>query len=166
MRILLLLFCLQLLLTIVHRAFLFELPFAPILLICGTLVIRLPKLARPLAQQTIEQGSREILKGGLFDLTGTGILSVFLITLVLALNLGGNDLPWSHPLIAVLAALSGACLAVFIWYELCVAVVPLIPVKLLLTREIFPIMATAFCSNGFFGAVRISLSIKLWVLAR
>ncbi|CZT45235.1 uncharacterized protein RSE6_05529 [Rhynchosporium secalis] len=147
-------------------AFLFEIPLAPILLACGTLIIRLPKLSYQNFWNTGEHGSYENMKRGLFDLTGTGILAGFLITFVLALNLGGNDLAWSHPLISVLFAASCVCLAVFIWYELRVAIVPLIPIKLLATSKIFPIMATVFCANGFFGALLYSVPYYINVSAR
>lgn len=52
-----------------------------------------------------------------FDLVGTAILSPAVVMLLLALDLGGNDYPWSSPVVIGLLVASVATCAVFIVWE-------------------------------------------------
>lgn len=147
--------------TDINRAFLLEVPMVPILLIWGAISIRVPKLSPQFAAKDVGIGLQQHLKNGLFDVSGTGLFVCAIASLVLALNLGGNDLAWSHPLIPTLFAASVTFLVTFVWVELRVAKVPLVPVRLIATKKILPIMGTAFFSNALIAAVRIVFSVSI-----
>ncbi|EXJ89238.1 hypothetical protein A1O3_02304 [Capronia epimyces CBS 606.96] len=51
------------------------------------------------------------------DFAGAGLLVTSLVLLLLGLNSGGNQLPWSHPLIIASLVLAGATLIAFIYLE-------------------------------------------------
>ncbi|KAJ5221374.1 uncharacterized protein N7469_010261 [Penicillium citrinum] len=79
------------------------------------------------------------------DFLGAITLVITMVTLLLGLNTGGNQLPWSHPLVLVSLPLSAACLGLFVYIEARVASEPIIPIKLLLDRTV----ASACLTNWF-----------------
>lgn len=79
------------------------------------------------------------------DFLGAITLVLTLVTLLLGLNTGGNQVPWTHPIVLVSLPLSAAFLGIFIYVEACVASEPVIPVKLLLNRTV----ASACLTNWF-----------------
>ena len=87
------------------------------------------------------------------DLTGSFILMVDVAALIMGLNLGGNVLSWSHPLVFSSLILSGVLAIVFLRYEKHV-VRPVMPVELLLTN---PHASLVFAN--FFGAMSIQTVI-------
>jgi MFS family permease len=79
------------------------------------------------------------------DFIGAFTLVVTLVTLLLGLNTGGNQVPWTHPIVLVSLPLSAVFLGVFIYVEAYIATEPVIPVKLLLDRTV----ASACLTNWF-----------------
>ena len=79
-----------------------------------------------------------------FDIFGTVILTLALALLAVALNLAGRDVPFTAPIMIGLLVTSPLFLALFAWYELKLPTVPLIPIDVLCTKKILPIMGTAF----------------------
>ena len=79
------------------------------------------------------------------DFLGAITLVITMVTLLLGLNTGGNQLPWSHPLVLVSLPLSAAFLGLFVYIEARVATEPIIPIKLLLDRTV----ASACLTNWF-----------------
>lgn len=69
------------------------------------------------------------------DFIGVILTSSFLVLLLLGLNAGGNQVPWTHPLPMTTIPLSIAFFAAFIWWE-SRARQPIIPVRLLMTRTV------------------------------
>lgn len=69
------------------------------------------------------------------DIVGVFLTSSFLILLLLGLNSGGNQVPWTHPLPLTTIPLSIAAFAGFLWWE-SRARQPIIPVRLLMTRTV------------------------------
>jgi hypothetical protein len=132
-----------------------------VLLLWGIFVIRLPKPVLQTYHKDAGTGPRKHLQAGLFDVTGTGLLVLALISLVLALNLAGNDLRWSHPLIPILFVASALLFATFTWVELKIAKVPLVPVEVFLTNEILSIMGTVLFSSAFITAVSVLTAIRV-----
>ncbi|KEF51748.1 uncharacterized protein A1O9_12085 [Exophiala aquamarina CBS 119918] len=89
-------------------AFLLQVPF---IVLSAVLVVFL--LDIPLNPASSSKGSalRRI------DFLGATLLVTSLLLLLLGLNTGGNQLPWSHPLIVTSLVLSGATLALFLYLE-------------------------------------------------
>ncbi|KKZ66901.1 hypothetical protein EMCG_07397 [[Emmonsia] crescens] len=81
------------------------------------------------------------------DFLGAGTLVITLILLLVALNCGGNQVPWSHPLIWTTLPLSGVFLVLFIYVEEKVATEPVIPVRLLLDRTVLSACLTNWFST-------------------
>lgn len=79
------------------------------------------------------------------DFLGAITLVLTLVTLLLGLNTGGNQLPWTHPLVLTSLPLSAVFLGLFIYVEARVATEPMIPVKLLLDRTV-----AASCLTNWF----------------
>ncbi|TQV98827.1 hypothetical protein V2A60_007476 [Cordyceps javanica] len=61
--------------------------------------------------KTVMQALRE------FDLKGSALLTTSTTTFILGLNLGGNILPWSHPIVAASAVLFAVAFPAFLWVE-------------------------------------------------
>ncbi|CAI7581725.1 unnamed protein product [Penicillium bialowiezense] len=79
------------------------------------------------------------------DFLGAITLVLTLVTLLLGLNTGGNQVPWSHPLVVASLVMSAVFLGLFIYVEAKVASEPVIPVRLLLDRTV----AAACLTNWF-----------------
>ena len=79
------------------------------------------------------------------DFLGASTLTVALVLLLLALNSGGNVVPWNHPLVYVSFPLSFVFLLIFVYIEDRVAAEPVIPVRLLLQQSV----AAACLTNWF-----------------
>ncbi|KAK9449050.1 major facilitator superfamily-domain-containing protein [Limtongia smithiae] len=71
------------------------------------------------------------------DFFGAGMLVIALVLFLLAVSIGGNQVPWTHPLVLVTLPLSVAGLGAWFYIELRVAKEPIIPVQLLSDRTIF-----------------------------
>lgn len=86
------------------------------------------------------------------DFPGAFTLVISLILLLLALNSGGNVVPWTHPLVLSTLPLSVLVLGGFIWIEARWAAEPVIPVKLLLNRTVgAACMTNWFTTMGCFS---------------
>lgn len=86
------------------------------------------------------------------DFAGALTLSVSLVLLLLALNSGGNVVPWSHPLVYVSLPVALIILLGFIYIEANVAAEPIIPVRLLLHRTVI----SALLANWFNSMVALA----------
>jgi len=128
-----------------RMAFLLEAPMVPILLIWGAISIRVPKPFPQFAAEDVGIGLQH-LKNGLFDVSGTALFVCAIASLVLALNLGGNDLAWRHPLIPTLFAASVTFFVTFV--------------------KILPIMGTAFFSNALIAALLYAIPYYVNVSGR
>ncbi|KAI1908360.1 hypothetical protein LOZ61_005608 [Ophidiomyces ophidiicola] len=86
------------------------------------------------------------------DFLGAGTLVLTLVLFLYGINTGGNQLPWTHPLVLVSLALSGVLLVVFIYIEEKVASEPVIPVRLLMDRTVLSACLTNwFCTMSVFA---------------
>lgn len=86
------------------------------------------------------------------DFLGAITLVSTLVLLLLGLNAGGNQVPWTHPLVLTSLPLSAVSLGVFIYIEANVASEPVIPVRLLLDRTVFSACVTNwFSTMAVFG---------------
>ena len=78
------------------------------------------------------------------DFLGVFLIISFLVLLLLGLNTGGSNVPWTHPLPLTTIPLSLVAFLSFLWWE-SRARQPIIPVKLLLNRTVL-----AACLSNFF----------------
>lgn len=93
------------------------------------------------------------------DYAGAFTLVMSLVLLLIALNTGGNMLPWTHPLILVCLPLSAVFLFTFGYIEKNVAHEPIIPVGLLGDRTVL-----AACMTNWFMVM--SVFSLVFILAR
>ena len=84
------------------------------------------------------------------DFLGSTLLVATLVVLLLGLNTGGNQVPWSHPLVVTSLPLAGVLLGIFIYVEAKVASHPVIPVHLLLNRTV-----ASACLTNWFGTMTV-----------
>ena len=70
------------------------------------------------------------------DYLGSLALTCALVLFLLGLNLGGNILPWSHPLVVTALPLSLMFLIFFVFIEEKWALEPIIPIRLLFDRTV------------------------------
>lgn len=113
-------------------AFYIQVPFIVLAGIMGAIFVDIP----------VKESDKSKIKR--VDFLGAILLSTSLVLLLLALNSGGNTVPWSHPLVTVSLPLSAVALAAFAYVETRVSE-PVIPVKLLLRRTV----AAACLTNWF-----------------
>jgi hypothetical protein len=70
------------------------------------------------------------------DFPGAFILASTIVALLGALSLGGQSLPWSHPIILILLSASLLLLVIFVLAEKKLAVEPIFPPSLLIKRSV------------------------------
>jgi MFS family permease len=87
------------------------------------------------------------------DFLGVFLIISFLVLLLLGLNTGGNNVPWTHPLPLTTIPLSVVAFFSFLWWESRVRQ-PIIPVKLLLKRTVLAAcLSNFFCTMVIFAAL-------------
>lgn len=106
-------------------AFLIQVPF---IVVSGILVAFLVKV--PVRESDTWERLKRI------DFLGAITLVLTLVTLLLGLNTGGNQVPWTHPLVLTSLPVSAVFLGLFIYVEANIASEPVIPVHLLLNRTV------------------------------
>ncbi|KIV81313.1 hypothetical protein PV11_03505 [Exophiala sideris] len=116
-----------------RTAFMVQVPPTIVAAILVFFFVRIPTIKSP------EHSTNRI------DFLGSVCLIASLVLLLVGLNSGGNQIPWTHPLIAITLTLSLATLCAFIYIEDNIASEPIIPVKLLLNRTV----AAACLTNWF-----------------
>ncbi|KAJ5669805.1 hypothetical protein N7462_010875 [Penicillium macrosclerotiorum] len=114
-------------------AFLIQIPFLMISCVLVIFQVNIP------VKETDKARIRRV------DFLGAITLVLTLVTLLLGLNTGGNQVPWTHPIVLVSLPLSAVFLGIFIHVEANVATEPVIPVRLLLDRTV----ASACLTNWF-----------------
>ncbi|KAL9128876.1 MAG: hypothetical protein Q9217_002533 [Psora testacea] len=107
-----------------RKAFLILVPFT---VVSGTLVFFFVDVP-------VKHSEKSALKR--IDFLGACTLILSLVLLLLALNSGGNVVPWSHPLVYTTLTLAFILLLVFIYIENTHTSEPVIPVKLLVHRTV------------------------------
>ena len=85
------------------------------------------------------EGPQPRIKNGV-DFLGCLTLVSALASPLLALNLGGNVLPWSHPLVITLFSLTPFLITGFCYIELHVAACPVIPLRFLRSAAILKVL--------------------------
>lgn len=105
-------------------AFLLQLP---LILISASLVSILVKIPVQNPYKNLSSALRRV------DFIGAILLVVTVTTLLLGLNTGGNQLPWSHPLVIAALVTSAVSLSAFLYVESHPSVIPepIIPVTLI-----------------------------------
>ena len=122
-------------------AFLVQVPFMAITCVAIFLTVQIP------VKDTGKSPFKRI------DFLGAMLLVMSLCLLLVGLNTGGNQLPWTHPLILTTLPLSVVILGTFVYVEDRVAIEPIIPVRLLLHRTVAAVCAsTWFCTMAVFTA--------------
>ncbi|KAJ5796379.1 uncharacterized protein N7518_004919 [Penicillium psychrosexuale] len=119
-------------------AFLLQVPFLVISCILVAVKVKIP----------VKESDTARIKR--VDFLGAITLVLTLVTLLLGLNTGGNQVPWTHPLVLTSLVASAVFLGLFIYVEAVVASEPVIPVRLLLNRTV-----AAACLTNWFGTMAI-----------
>ena len=95
------------------------------------------------------------------DFLGAFTLVVTLVLFLLGLSTGGEQFPWSHPVVITTLALSGVSLLLFIFVEEKIALEPVIPVRLLLDRTVLSACLTNWFSTMSVFAVLLYMPVYL-----
>lgn len=70
------------------------------------------------------------------DFIGAFLLAATIVSLLGALSLGGQSLPWSHPVVLILAIGSVVLGVLFVGYETKYALEPVLPPALMVQRDV------------------------------
>jgi MFS family permease len=120
-------------------AFLIQVPFVAVSTILVAFTVQIPAK---------ESHQKDKLKR--VDFLGAITLVIALVLLLLGLNTGGNQVPWTHPLILTTLPLSAVVLGLFIYIEANYTSEPIIPVRLLLNRTVL-----AACLTNWFTTMTV-----------
>ena len=123
-------------------AFLSQVPFVVVSTIMVWFLVKIP----------VKESNKPSLKR--IDFIGAGLLVLSLVLLLLGLNTGGNQLPWSSPYIITSLVLAVVFFCVFIYVEDKVAAEPMIPVRLAATRTVL-----AACLANWFATMAVFLAL-------
>ena len=136
------------------RTFAIELPLAILGFVLVFATIRLP----PLPSQTLSVDHPHYRKNRSekisFDVYGAITLSLSITTLVFALSMGGNDVPWVHPVIPTLLSLSLLSFISFVIVEKHTFKTPLMPLQFIARRSLWPLFAVTFFKDMAVMTVR------------
>ena len=96
------------------------------------------KIQNPHPPPPSEIGDTEGEKGKLrrIDFFGSISLALTIVGFLLVLDLGGQKLPWTHPLIWIIFAASAVFAIAFLLIEAFVAQEPIFPLRLLVHRDV------------------------------
>jgi len=110
--------------------FLAQVPFSIFALVVGYIVLEDPP------REMFCLGEKATLKFALthIDVLGSAVLVLALLVQLLALSLGGNQLPWSSPWVLGALAASVVLLGIFGMVEATTKTVPIIPLRMLRGR--------------------------------
>ncbi|ORY67029.1 major facilitator superfamily domain-containing protein [Pseudomassariella vexata] len=103
-------------------------------------------------------------RGSSFDFVKPLLLLVTISLPLFALNLGGEILPWSHPVVITLFACTPVSLGIFYFVETLTASSPLVPVELVKEPAIIALMACAFFV--VFALNTLSYNLTLYIETR
>ncbi|KAK8043220.1 major facilitator superfamily domain-containing protein [Apiospora phragmitis] len=125
----------------------------PVMLVC--LCISAVAITHDLGVQDSHTSLRDSLRD--FDFVGSGLLCVILITMILGLNLGGQILPWSHPIVASALVVCVACIPVFLYVEWRCASHPLVPLDFISRSPKANLLASNFISTMLTNSVLFNI---------
>ncbi|KAH8646182.1 major facilitator superfamily transporter [Xylariales sp. PMI_506] len=84
-------------------------------------------------------------KWGRIDFLGAFLLGSGILTLLLPIEIGGQWVPWTHPVIASLFVAGAILLSLFAWVEANWAREPIFPLKLLASRNVVLVYIVLVC---------------------
>jgi MFS family permease len=135
-------------------AFGIQVPF--VFLIFVMAVITTPTTLGPRLAETSGQSVMESLKA--FDNAGSLFLVIAVSTLVLGMNLGGNVLPWSSPIVIASLAIAGVSALLLIYIER-KAARPVMPLVLLSTRPRGNLIYSNFFANVGYNTLLFNIPL-------
>ncbi|KAM3515788.1 hypothetical protein MY11210_000559 [Beauveria gryllotalpidicola] len=108
--------------------------------------------------KTVLQALRE------FDLMGSGLSTASTTALILTLNLGGNILPWSHPIVVASMVVFALSFPAFLWVESRTAK-PIMPLHLVTKMPHANIIFGSFLASLLLNAVLFNMQVPLYFQA-
>lgn len=124
----------------------------PLIAIAIVLVaLRLPSHSHAYQPQVQQKGQPSKLRR--IDFIGAILLALTNVTLLGALSLGGQSLPWSNPIVISLLIASPIIGTSFVLYELKVALEPILPPLLMIERDV----ATNYAINALQSAAQFTM---------
>lgn len=130
-------------------AFYLQVPFIVVSMILVILYVNVP-----IQETNLSRWKR-------IDFLGALTLVVTLVLFLLGLSTGGEQFPWSHPVVITTLALSGVSLLLFVFVEEKIALEPVIPVRLLLDRTVLSACLTNWFSTMSVFAVLLYMPVYL-----
>ncbi|XDG08252.1 hypothetical protein ABKA04_007867 [Annulohypoxylon sp. FPYF3050] len=132
-------------------AFLVQLPFIALGLILCIVVRDIP------SEPIYKPDQRRL------DYAGSASLVISIVLLLIGFNSGGNEVPWSHPLVWVTILFSVVFFVIFVYVELRYAQHPIIPLSLLLNRTVWSGCLTYFFAHMAAFATMFYIPIYLQI---
>jgi MFS family permease len=128
------------------------------LILLAILLVALKLPSQSSTEQKTAKGQPSKLRR--IDFIGATLLALSIVGFLGALSLGGQEVPWSHPLISGLFAGSLVVGAVFVTYEVKYAFEPIFPPQLVVMRDVATPYAIMALLTGAQVAVRSLISTK------
>lgn len=113
--------------------------------------VKLPSETNPTVSIVQQKGQPSKLRR--IDFIGAISLALAIVSLLGALSLGGQDLPWGHPVVISMAAGSVALGFLFVVWEKRYALEPVFPPALVVRRDI----AVSYLIMAFQTAAQVSV---------
>jgi MFS family permease len=132
-----------------HRSFLGQCPPTLLALALVAWKLEIPSLATTSTQSAISKLRRVDFLGAIF-------LSLSIVCGLLALDFGGQRMPWTDPEILLLLGASVMTLNIFVLVEAVWAKEPIFPLRLLLNRDVI----TSYINLGFQTGAQGAVSLK------
>ncbi|KAF7190628.1 putative transporter [Pseudocercospora fuligena] len=120
--------------------FLLQVPISVAAFVLGWLVIKNPHRAQNLGS-SLEQVWNKI------DFAGSIVLVVALSLQLVGLSIGGNELPWKHPVVVSSLTASVVLLALFFAIEARTTAIPIIPLRMFQRKLSLVIQLTNLCAG-------------------
>ncbi|KAJ2758683.1 hypothetical protein IWQ57_006758, partial [Coemansia nantahalensis] len=128
-----------------RTAFVADMVMGVVTVVYLALVLRLPRVA---TARTWSEGLRSMDYAGIFVIVASIALTI------VGLNIGGTILQWSSPVTVGCLAAGCALLGVFVFVELRLATVPLVPMWLFTVRNlVIAFLVTFFCGMAMFSII-------------
>ncbi|RFU32551.1 hypothetical protein B7463_g3771, partial [Scytalidium lignicola] len=126
------------------------------------MLVAIALVALKLPNETSTKGSPIQIKGQPSKLRRIDFVGAFLVALTIssllgALSLGGQNLPWSHPIVIGLGVSSIILGGIFVTYEVKYALEPVFPPLLLLRRDV----ATSYAVAALQGAAQLGMMFSV-----
>ncbi|KAG6991089.1 hypothetical protein G7Y79_00057g090710 [Physcia stellaris] len=124
------------------------------------------KSPAPLASFESDKHGSQLGKLRRIDFLGATSLALTIVGFLLVLDLGGQKVSWTNPLVWIILAIAAICGIIFIFNEAYIAREPIFPLRLLVRREVMAPYLMQALQNGAQFSVMYTVPLYFQITAR